>query len=414
MNNNVDHQIHVRHVEMSHTSLNLTGGEKALIEIVRYLAKYKYIKQTIYTSESGKLLYTKLLGADAKSVAFRITGSINLEAKSEYVAYFCRVFQQRKLAEKFNGDMTNIIFSHEEFMPTTLLSLRLKKMNQQAHWLGFFHMKSPRIMHGFEGEYTNKYRPPSIFIIRYKLEQAVFFLLSKGKMDQIVTVSPIYKEFLAKKYRGSYALKTFGGEVPVIINKYSGVEVKASTGEVTYDLCFMGRFHAQKGIFELVDIVKRLKSDFPNIKIAVVGGGSNGFEEKLRSLIRANNLEDNFILKGYISGNEKFDILARSKIFVMPSYYESFGQVILEAMKLGLPVVAYDLPPFVVFDRGIVKVPILNNEAMASEISRLLNDQEYYARIRKDAKEGSSEFSWNKTGEEIKSLIDNIMQQGEK
>ena len=77
-------------------------------------------------------------------------------------------------------------------------------------------------------------------------------------------------------------------------------------------------------------------------------------------------------------------------------------------MKCGLPVVAYDLPPFAVFKAGMIKVPTLDNVAMSEEILKLLQDEVYYGRIQQEAVEFSSEFSWDKTGEEIFTLLNTL------
>jgi glycosyltransferase involved in cell wall biosynthesis len=386
--------------------MNITGGEKALIEIVRYLSTKKNIKQTIYTSDTGKKLYTNLLGTDSKTIEFKTEGQQKIEEKSEYIAYFFRILQQGKLAHTFNKNEKNIILSHEEFLPSNLLARKLLKRNPQAKWLAIYHMKSPRLFYGFEGEYTNKRRAPTIQLIRYKLEQFLFYKLTIKKVVKIITVNPIYEAYLTKKYASAYTLQRFGGEVITVIDKYSGVDKKkVNAVPDRSDLCFIGRFHPQKGVFELIDIVARLKVTNPGVKLAVIGGGSKETEDKLKSQIIEKGLTENIVLHGYISGDEKFEILAGSKVFVMPSYYESFGQVALEAMKFGIPVVAYDLPPFAVFEDVMVKVPILDNKKFAIEVHKLLNDQKYLSEMSIKSKKFASTFSWSKTGDEIYQLI---------
>jgi len=73
----------------------------------------------------------------------------------------------------------------------------------------------------------------------------------------------------------------------------------------------------------------------------------------------------------------------------------------------GLPVVAYDLPPFVVFTGGMVKVPVLDNKKMAEEIIKILDDKAYYEKLRKEGFEFCSNYSWDKTGEEVYKVLFN-------
>jgi len=379
-------------------SPNITGGETSLLGIVRHLNKYENISQIIYTSESGKEVYLKILGKDAEKIQFVVIGSKKLEKIHEYVAYYLRVFQVLFKVRKFPETENNIILSHEEFLPTLIYSLLLLRKNNNSRWFGIFHMRSPSIWKGFEGEYTNRFRFPSLRILRYRFEQWLFFLLSRNKIDTLITVNPSYEEFLKKIYKKVYVFKIFGGQDIPEENKK--VEKK-------YDLCFMGRFHEQKGIFEVIDIMKRLREKKPNISLALLGGGVERVEKRFFKLVKENNLDENIKYFGYVTGDKKFDILKSCKVFLFPSYYESFGQVALEALGCGLPVVAYDLPPFVVFRGGMVKVPVLDNKKMAEEIIKILDDKAYYEKLRKEGFEFCSNYSWDKTGEEVYKVLFN-------
>lgn len=385
-------KITIHHIELSHTSSNLSGGESSLIGIVKHLTKYEEISQVIYTSESGKVVYLERLGNKGKKVQFVVIGKKKFEKINQYIAYYLRVFQVFFNVNKFSNDVDNIILSHEEFLPTLLYCLLLKRKNNNSRWLAIFHMKSPSIWRGFEGEYTGRFRFPSLRILRYRFEQWLFFNLSRKKVETLITVNPSYEEFLKKIYKKVYVLKIFGGE---------NIFTSAKDIEKEFDLCFMGRFHEQKGLFELFDILKRLKLKKPDISLALLGGGVGRVEKSFFSMIEEGGLKNNIKYFGYVTGDKKFDILKKSKIFIFPSYYESFGQAALEAMGCGLPVVAYDLPPFEVFSKGMVKVPILDNKKMTEEILMILSDKKYYEDLKKDAVDFSSNYSWDKTGEEV-------------
>jgi len=267
-------------------------------------------------------------------------------------------------------------------------------------------MKCPSLWRGFEGEYTGRFKLPSLRLIRYKLEQWLFFKLTRRNIFKVITVNSCYTDFLSKYYKDVYTLVIFGGEPVYAITSYSDININISNSkEEDYDLVFMARFHAQKGVFELIDILKKVKEVKPKIKLAMLGGGTPEIEAKFFRRVNDNDLGGNICFLGYIIGNEKYQILQHSKVFLFPSYYESFGLAALEAMKCRLPVVAYDLPPFQVFKKGMVKVPVLDNDKMAEEILKLLNDKDYYDKIKNEAIKFSSDFSWDKTGEEIYNLI---------
>lgn len=397
----------IHHIEISHTHHNLSWWEKAMIEIIKYIQKISDYKQVIYTSESGKIVYSKFI--EDKNIEYVIIGKEKIEHINPYLAYYLRVFEVFFHVKKFDKNFEHIIFSHEEFLPTSIYSFLLKLYNKNAKWLSFFHMRAPWIFRWYLWEYTGKKSLfPDIRIIRYQLEQYIYFFLIRNRVNTLITVNPIYKDYLAKRFKNIYTLNKFWWESWVyIVEKYSGINVNNIKPKNTkdFDLSFMGRFHPQKWIDEIIDIILKIKKIKPDIKIVIIWWGNKALEDKFINDINIHWLQENIFYKWFITWNEKFKLLALSKIFLFPSYYESFWQVALEAMKLWLPVVAYDLPPFCVFEKWMIKVPILDNQQMSLEILQLLDDNDYYKNKSEEALTFSNEFSWEKTGEEIFNLI---------
>ncbi len=400
----------IHHIEISHTHHNLSWWEKAMIEIIKYIQKETMIKQIIYTSESWKFVYSQFI--ENKNIEYVIIGAEKIEKINPYLAYYLRIFQVFFYVKKFDKNFYHIIFSHEEFLPTSIYSFLLKIFNKDAKWLWFFHMKAPGIFRWYLWEYTWKKNIfPDIRIIRYQLEQYIYFFLIKNKINLLITVNPIYKDYLSSKFQNIYTLNKFWWESWVyVVEKYSGINIGniETKTKKEFDLSFMWRFHPQKWIDEIIDIILKIKKVKPDIKIVIIWWWNKTLEDKFIHDINLNWLQNNIFYKWFITWNEKFKILSSTKIFLFPSYYESFWQVALEAMKLWLPVVAYDLPPFCVFEKWMIKVPILDNNKMVFEIIKLLNNDEYYKIKSEEAIHFSSDFSWEKTGEEIFNLIKNI------
>ena len=393
------------HVEFSKAGLGLSGGEKCMVELIRYFKK-KNICNILLTTDNGKELYTKLGLVEDENLKYITIKSFITEQKYHiFVSYIFRVFMYFKIKPLIIKEINyenDILMCHSEFFPNTIachdISKKFKK--KVFYW---FHMLAPDVFKGFEGHFTNQYKIPTPALIHYKLNQLFFKYVSKK--STIITVNPYY-EFLFKK-NDTYILKKFGGESIFVIKKYSGVTQNNNihTSVKKYDIAFMGRFHPQKGLFEIIEILKILKKIKPDIKLLLIGGGNEAIKKKFFDLIHAHNFNDNIEYAGFISSDEKFELLSKSKVFIFPSYYESFGQVALEAMACGLPVVAYNLPVYDVFEKGMIKVPIRDNEAFASEIMSLLNHKTKLEEFSKVAKDYSSTFSWDKTGEEVYNLL---------
>lgn len=99
-----------------------------------------------------------------------------------------------------------------------------------------------------------------------------------------------------------------------------------------------GRLTYQKGQWHLIRAFKRVSIKHPNIKLAILGKGE--LESELTSLINKLELNDKVILLGYQSNPFKY--IYNSKMFVLTSLFEGFGNVILESMACGIPVISTD------------------------------------------------------------------------
>ncbi|HJF08901.1 MAG TPA: glycosyltransferase family 4 protein [Phocaeicola coprocola] len=126
-------------------------------------------------------------------------------------------------------------------------------------------------------------------------------------------------------------------------NKYTYIH-NPLTFEPTYNynnnsnyIIAVGRLSTEKDFLSLIKAWSLIYQKCPNWKIKIVGDGpeKNTLEEEIKKLQLSNSIE----LSGY-SNNIKKE-MSNSSIFVMTSYFEGFGLVLLEAMACGLPPIAF-------------------------------------------------------------------------
>ena len=108
----------------------------------------------------------------------------------------------------------------------------------------------------------------------------------------------------------------------------------------------VGRLIEGKGFLRLIEIwalvqdsIKSTHKDLSNWQLIIVGSGE--LQEVIESKIKALNLQDSVILKPFTKNIEAEYLNA--SIYVMGSFSEGFGMVLLEAMFYGLPCVAFDI-----------------------------------------------------------------------
>jgi D-inositol-3-phosphate glycosyltransferase len=104
---------------------------------------------------------------------------------------------------------------------------------------------------------------------------------------------------------------------------------------------YVGRFDPVKGVERLLAAASGLRRDLPLRLVLVGGGGENAREDRaLRALCAELALEDCVTFAGRRAHNELPDYYRAADALVLPSHYESFGLVVLEALACGTPVIA--------------------------------------------------------------------------
>lgn len=104
---------------------------------------------------------------------------------------------------------------------------------------------------------------------------------------------------------------------------------------------FLGRLHYQpKGLDRLVRAFARCLKVFPQAHLLLVGPDVEGGKRQITALAKSIGIERSLTFTGVLQGAEKVSALIESDLFVLPSRYEGFSVSLLEALALGLPVVA--------------------------------------------------------------------------
>lgn len=167
---------------------------------------------------------------------------------------------------------------------------------------------------------------------------------------------------------------------------------------------FVGRIHPTKGLEFLLQALSKIrKIDY---KLIIAGPiVDRRYYKKLVRLIRKIGLRKKIIFTGFIDEKEKIGLYDVSKIILLPSIYEPFGIVILEAFARGKPVIAVDSdgPRFLIKngENGFL-VKYGDQEKLVECIKLLLRSKELYEKIRVNNRRKAKQFTWDKI---VKKLI---------
>ena len=206
----------------------------------------------------------------------------------------------------------------------------------------------------------------------FYLNELASFWLTRRYQGAVLTASATDKEQLVRnqKIERQNIMAVRGGVDTRFYSPDSSLHKR-------YDAVFVGRFHPQKCIDELLVIWQLVIAAHPDCILALVGDGP--LNRKLRSYVLRNNLENNVYFLGAHDGQEKLEILRSSRVFVSASRYDSGNIALDEAMACGLPGIVYDLPALD-YPQGVLKVPVGNKRMVADAIETLLTDKEMYSR----------------------------------
>lgn len=145
-------------------------------------------------------------------------------------------------------------------------------------------------------------------------------------------------------------------------------------------LLYMGRMKKEKGVTDLLDAFRQLRTEFRNIHLVLVGPDEG-------KLIPESKM-DGLHVVGYTKKAEVY--MAAADIICLPSYREGFGSVLIEGAACALPAVAsriYGVTDAVVEDVTGLLHPAGNTAALAEALRRLVSDDGLRSRFGKNAYE---------------------------
>lgn len=100
----------------------------------------------------------------------------------------------------------------------------------------------------------------------------------------------------------------------------------------------VGSFRRPKGHWHLIKAFSTIANDFPNYKLVICGEGP--YRKEYEKLIKLLGIQNRVLMPGFL--NPPHAVMSSSELFVFSSIYEGFGNVIIEAMACGVPVISTD------------------------------------------------------------------------
>lgn len=217
--------------------------------------------------------------------------------------------------------------------------------------------------------------------------------------------------------------RRFGYRLPRVVEVPNGIDLEdlvppagaalspaiARELERGVDLLFLGRVSWKKGLDRLLPALPKL----PGVRLVVAGNDEEALIPRLAAQARELGVAERVRFVGPVAGADKAALLAAARCFVLPSYSENFGNAVLEAMAVGLPVV---VTPEVGLAATVAEVDAgrvvpAEPEAWSEALRELLGDAALRAELgRRGAQVARERFGWDAIGARIAAIYREIVE----
>ncbi len=234
-----------------------------------------------------------------------------------------------------------------------------------------------------------------------------------------------WKVICCSDYMISHVRWAFGLPQDKLVMIPNGVNFEAYAGKENEDLSqvrnrfalpnekivlFVGRLVHEKGAHILVNAVPKVL-DKTNAKFIIVGNGY--MKDQLSDLTKAMGMAHKVLFTGFIDNDTLRKLQRCADVCVVPSLFEPFGIVALEAMAAGSPVVVSDtggLSEIVNHDVDGVKVYTGDPDSLSWGITRILTDEPFAKRLKTAAlKKVQEKYNWDTIALQTKATYDAIL-----
>lgn len=179
-------------------------------------------------------------------------------------------------------------------------------------------------------------------------------------------------------------------------------------GEQRLVALYVGRIAPEKNLPLVIDAFRHMQAARPGMKLVMVGDGPE------RAKLQA--MHPDIIFAGMRTGEDLAEHYASADLFLFPSITETFGNVVLEAMASGLPVVAYDCAAareYIRHGENGLRAAFDDAHAFVSQAQRLCANVEDARRMGRHARRTAEGIDWGRVHDRFERLVSNTVQQWE-
>lgn len=170
-------------------------------------------------------------------------------------------------------------------------------------------------------------------------------------------------------------------------------------------ILFVGKDFKRKGGYVTYEAFRLLREQGKNVELYVAGPASNPID----------NPVDGYHYMGQVNFEAVAELFNKCDLFCMPSYFEAYGLVFIEALTFGLPCIGrdcYEMPYFI--DEGKTGLLLKHDDSkeLAGLMEEILSNETYKQNVKANHDNYIAEYSWDAVARRMKEAMDKYAKLG--
>jgi len=242
---------------------------------------------------------------------------------------------------------------------------------------------------------------------RGKVNPQVYSIEKNGMdhADHILCVSDLTRDTVIRKYHQNPAkVTTVHNAVEPISKEIEDIVPIRNINDKI--VTFLGRITMQKGPEYFVEAAEKVLQKNRHVHFVMAGNGD--MLEAMIRLAAKRGISDRFHFPGFLKGQQVYEMLKSSDVYIMPSVSEPFGISPLEAMQVGVPTIISKQSGCAEILNNAIKIDYWDIEAMADAIYSIISYPAMYNYLKTEGKNEVDEIKWEYAGQKVRRIYNRV------
>lgn len=233
----------------------------------------------------------------------------------------------------------------------------------------------------------------------------IFIKKALKNSDVIVAISKHTKQHAIKRYNipSDHIHVIHHGIDSFYFKQIASLELPENFKSMDY-IFSIGHTRPYKNIPRVIKAFKLICDEFPEIRLVIVGRGDYRFD--LNKIVLENDITNRVVFTGHLPDENMIPIFKNALFLVFPSLIEGFGFPLIEAMALGCPVLASNVPVIEeIAGDAYEKVNPESIDSIAEGMRKLISCKVRRDDLRESGYERAKRYSWEKSAKKLLSVL---------